>query len=210
MTRSTKILTTKNVAFTAVLAALCVVVNTFSPAVGPLKMTFSYTVCFVAGHFFGPVVGALVGVFGDAMGCLAKGYAPDPLLSVGSVLIGLLPGIVQYFSRLFRVKNRALYGVIWTIVTFVLVYVVVTVFWNTFALWFMYGKGSKTYWGYMAGRIGPQTAVWAVNLGLSLILYPVLSQVLHFRPTTIWDYVKQIRADRHAKIQEPADIEESD
>ena len=203
MTKKTKILTTKNIAFAAVLAALCVVTNSFAIATGPFKLTFSYTVCFVAGHFFGPIVGGLVGVFGDAMGCLAKGYAPDPLLAVGSILIGVLPGLVQYLSRLFKIKQRDVYGVVWTVVSLLLVYVVVTVFWNTFALWIMYGKGTKTYWAYMAGRIAPQTAVWAINLGLSLVLYPVLSRVLHFAPTTIWDYIKRLKEEKQTKEQAP-------
>ena len=202
MTRKTKILTTKNIAFAAVLAALCVVTNSFAIATGPFKLTFSYTVCFIAGHFFGPIVGGLVGVFGDAMGCLAKGYAPNPLLSVGSILIGVLPGLIQYLSRLLKIKNRDLYGVVWTIVSLVVVYVVVTVFWNTFALWLMYQQGKKTFWAYLAIRIGPQTVVWAINLGLSLVLYPVLSRVLHFAPTTIWDYIKRLKEEKQAKEAE--------
>ncbi|MBQ4444559.1 MAG: folate family ECF transporter S component [Clostridia bacterium] len=184
------LLTTRDVAFSAVLVALGIVTNSFALDTGTHSVTFTYTVCFIAGHFFGPLVGALVGGIGDIVGCFVKGYSPNPLILVGSVLVGLLPGLIQLLSRRAKVK-KDLYPPLWTVVSFVVTYVVVTVFWNTFALWFSYARASKTYWVYMLARLPLQTIVWAINLGLSLVLYPVLSRVLRVSPTSVIQKIKE-------------------
>ena len=184
------LLTTRDVAFSAILVALGIVTNTFALDTGAHSITFTYTICFIAGHFFGPLVGALVGGIGDIVGCFAKGYTPNPLILVGSILVGLLPGLIQLLSKKIRVKKE-LYPPLWTVVSFAVTFVAVTVFWNTFALWFSYARATKTYWVYMLARLPLQTIVWAVNLGLSLVLYPVLSRVLKVSPTSVLQKIKE-------------------
>lgn len=187
------LLTTRDVAFAAVLVALGIVTNTFALDTGSHSITFNYCICFIAGHFFGPAVGAIVGGVGDIVGCFAKGYAPNPLILVGSVLIGLIPGLLQLLSHKIRIKQEW-YAPVWTVISFVFTFVIVTVFWNTFALWFSYARASRTYWVYMLARLPLQTLVWAVNLGLSLVLYPVISRVLHVQPTSIIQKVREHKA----------------
>ena len=184
------LLTTRDVAYAAVLVALGIVTNSFALDTGAHSITFTYTICFIAGHFFGPLVGAIVGGVGDIVGCFVKGYSPNPLILVGSVLVGLIPGLLQLLSRKIRVKNE-IYPPLWTVLSFVATFVVVTVFWNTFALWFSYARASKTYWVYMLARLPLQTIVWAVNLGLSLVLYPVISKVLRVSPTSVVQKIKE-------------------
>ena len=200
--RKRTLLTTRDVAFSAILVALGIVTNTFALDTGAHSITFTYTICFIAGHFFGPLVGALVGGIGDIVGCFAKGYTPNPLILVGSVLVGLLPGLIQLLSKKIPVKKE-LYPPLWTVASFVVTFVVVTVFWNTFALWFSYAKASKTYWVYMLARMPLQTIVWAVNLGLSLVLYPVLSKVLKVTPTSVVQKIKERRQPDDAPVSQP-------
>lgn len=188
------LLTTRDVAFAAVLVALGIVTNTFALDTGTHSITFTYCICFIAGHFFGPLVGAIVGGVGDVVGCFAKGYTPNPLILVGSILVGLLPGIIQLISRKVKVKPD-MYGPVWTVVSFVVTYIVVTVFWNTFALWFSYARATKTYWVYMLARLPLQTIVWAVNLGLTFVLYPVISRVLHVKPTSVVQKIKERKVE---------------
>lgn len=191
------LLTTRDVAFAAVLAALSIVANSFSINTGTFSISFSYTVCFMAGHFFGPLVGAIVGVVGDTIGCVVQGYAPNPLISVGSILVGLLPGLVQWLSKVIKVPPKW-YAAIWIVASYLLVYVVVTVFWNTFALWFSFIRSSgKSYWMYMAGRLPLQTVVWAINLGITFVLYPIASRLLHVKPQSLWE---RIPAESRARI----------
>ena len=52
--------TAQKIAYLAVFVALNVVVGIFSPRLGTLKITLTYTVCFLAGYFFGPIAGGLV------------------------------------------------------------------------------------------------------------------------------------------------------
>jgi ECF transporter S component (folate family) len=195
------LLTTRDVAYAAVLVALGIVTNTFALDTGAHSITFTYTICFIAGHFFGPLVGAIVGGVGDIVGCFVKGYSPNPLILIGSILVGLIPGLVQFFSRKIKVKQEV-FAPLWTVTSFVLTFIIVTVFWNTFALWFSYARASKTYWVYMLARLPLQTIVWAVNLGLSLVLYPVISRVLGVRPTSVIQTIKErnnadVQPERH-------------
>ena len=181
-----RLLSTRDVAFAAVLTALGIVANSVSINTGVFSLSFSYTVCFLAGHFFGPLVGAIVGMVGDMVGCFVQGYSPNPLILLGSVLVGLLPGLIQLLSKVVRVPAK-LYAPLWIVLSYVAVYAVVTVFWNTFALWFSFARSSKSYWVYMAGRVPMQTVVWAINMALTFVLYPIASRVLHIRPHTIWE-----------------------
>ena len=73
--------TAQKIAYLAVFVALNVVVGIFSPRLGTLKITLTYTVCFLAGYFFGPIAGGLVGGLGDVIGCfVGGGYAPSALI----------------------------------------------------------------------------------------------------------------------------------
>lgn len=201
------LLTTRDVAFAAVLVALGIVTNTFALDTGTHSITFTYTICFVAGHFFGPAVGAIVGGVGDLVGCFAKGYAPNPLILVGSILVGLIPGLLQLLSHKIRIKKEW-YAPLWTVLSFVLTFIVVTMFWNTFALWFTYARAKKTYWVYMIGRLPLQTLVWAVNLGLSLVLYPVISKVLRVQPTSIVQKVKERHTEPQSEPKQERSLKE--
>lgn len=183
------LLTTRDIAFAAVLAALSIVANSFSINTGSFSISFSYTVCFLAGHFFGPLVGLIVGVVGDTIGCFVQGYSPNPLILLGSALVGLLPGLVQVVSKKIKVDPKW-YMPIWILVSYAVVYCLVTVFWNTFALWFSFIRASgRTYWVYMAARLPLQTAVWAINIGLTFVLYPIASRLLKVSPTTLWEHI---------------------
>lgn len=52
----------------------------------------------MAGIFFGPIVGAAVGLVADVVGCMLKGYEPNPIIAVGSTCIGLFSGLVYHYA----------------------------------------------------------------------------------------------------------------
>lgn len=102
--RKKRYFTAQKIAYLAVFVALNVVVGIFSPRLGTLKITLTYTVCFLAGYFFGPIAGGLVGGLGDVIGCfVGGGYAPNPVILCASVLIGVIPGLTSYI----KIKNSA-------------------------------------------------------------------------------------------------------
>lgn len=89
----------KTVAAAAVLVAMNIILaRVFAVNIGPaLRITISTTPIFLAGLWFGPLVGALCGATGDLLGSLFQGYAPNPLIMATAVLCGLLPGLMKKY-----------------------------------------------------------------------------------------------------------------
>lgn len=80
----------------ALLTALSLVCGKFlAISVGNvLRFSLENLPILLAGMLFGPVAGMLVGVVADLLGCLAVGYAINPLVTVGAAIIGLLGGLL--------------------------------------------------------------------------------------------------------------------
>ena len=51
----------------------------------------------MAGIWFGPFVGAAVGFGADYFGCFLKGFAPNPVTTLGFVAIGFVSGLVSMY-----------------------------------------------------------------------------------------------------------------
>lgn len=47
-----------------------------------------------AGIVFGPISGAAVGIVADLVGCVAVGYAINPIITAGAAIVGLTAGLV--------------------------------------------------------------------------------------------------------------------
>lgn len=159
--------TTRRIAYIAMLIALSVVIGTFSPRIMGNKLTFSYTLNFIAGYFFGGVAGILVGGLGDLFGCLLAGYAPNPILLVSSCLLGLIPALVK------KIKAPSYVHII---ISYVLCTVICSAFINTYGL--MLYSGGRSYFAYMAYRLSTQSIVIAINIALTCVLQPVLSKII--------------------------------
>ena len=50
----------------------------------------------LAAVMFGPLAGLAVGIVQDVVGCLAVGYIINPIITVGSGLVGLIAGLVYH------------------------------------------------------------------------------------------------------------------
>lgn len=85
-------------AFAGVLIAMNIVLaRLVAINIGPtLRITVSQTPIFLAGFWFGPVVGGICGFLGDLIGSLLQGYAPNPFISVSAILAGVLPGLLRH------------------------------------------------------------------------------------------------------------------
>lgn len=162
---------TKKLVYTALLVAVNVVLNSLDVSVSAFgtKLTFSYIPCFIAGIFLGPLAGFLTGLLGDILGFLihSQGLAWMPLITVSSALIGLIPGLVFRFVKLNPIFNIFL--------SFALVFIICTVFLNTFALFQVYSRG-RTFWVYLGVRMTTQPIVFAINAAIILFLYAPLKK----------------------------------
>ncbi len=47
----------------------------------------------MAGLWFGPLAGGLVGLVSDLLGCLIQGYAVNPIITLGAILWGVIPAL---------------------------------------------------------------------------------------------------------------------
>ena len=81
----------------ALLSAMEVVLARFIVPMPNPTMRFSIEAVpiIVAGFLYGPAAGGLVGVVGDAAGCLFSGYGYNPLFCVPPLLYGLCGGLFR-------------------------------------------------------------------------------------------------------------------
>lgn len=95
-----KKLNIKTIAFAGVLIAMnLVLARVLAINIGPtLRITLSATPIFLAGLWFGPLVGGICGGSSDLLGCLLQGYAPNPFILVTSVLAGVLPALFKKYA----------------------------------------------------------------------------------------------------------------
>ncbi len=90
----------------ALLIALSIVLGKYLAISTPVfRFSLENLPILMAGIFFGPVIGGLVGGVADIIGCLQVGYTINPLITLGGVLVGVLSGTIALcFSR----KDRGL------------------------------------------------------------------------------------------------------
>lgn len=83
----------------ALLAAMSIVLGKFGAInIGnSIRIGFGGLPIQMAGIFFGPVIGAAVGLVADVIGCLLKGYAINPIITLGSTCIGLFSGLMFHY-----------------------------------------------------------------------------------------------------------------
>ena len=82
----------------AIFSAISIVCGKFlAISVGDtLRFSLENLPIILSGVIFGPTVGAFTGLVADIVGCILRGYAINPILTLASVLIGFLAGAVYY------------------------------------------------------------------------------------------------------------------
>ncbi len=170
----------KAISYIALLTAVSAVCNIFTVLVGvgnSFAISFTYIPCFISGAFFGPFAGFLTGVLGDLLGILIAPKGDfNPLIMLGSSMLGLIPGLVFYAAR--KINKKSINYEILTIISFVLVFLVATNI-NTLGLYLFYFRGvGKTLQAVYALRLPKQLIVWALNLIICLVLVKPVSKLL--------------------------------
>ena len=150
---------TRVVATCALLCALSVVFARFTTVMPSAISRFSIEAVPIAlaGYFFGPIAGVMVGAVSDTVGCLFSGYGWDPVLTVSPMLLGLFAGLLR--PLLYKMEKP------WD-------------FWRV-AVTLLPGKllGSvlwQSYWlvllGHSKRAMGPLMVYRAAEAGLELVL----------------------------------------
>ena len=102
------VMTAQTLAYSALLAAISVIfarLLSFAPSPS-MRWSLDKFPLFMAGMFFGPVVGGTVGFAADAVGCLFSPYGINPVFSIPAILYGVFGGI---FRRLIGKRHSLLW-----------------------------------------------------------------------------------------------------
>ena len=172
--KRTASMTTKTLTYCALLAALQVVMARLFGLMPSEFTRFSIEAIptILAGIFFGPVAGALVGFVADLVGCLFSGFGYNPLFCVPPILYGMCGGLFRRFLAkklsfprlLLTIAPAAVFG---------------SVLWQSFALDLVYGTG---FWVMLSTR-GIQFAIVMV---LEALIIHLLFKSRVFHHLGVW------------------------
>lgn len=111
MSKDERSLPLYRLAVCAFLVALSIVCGKFLaiPVGEILRFSFENLPILFAGLAFGPVAGALVGASADLLGCVLRGYAVNPWVTAGAVLIGLIAGLGGVLLRRLPLGGRVVF-----------------------------------------------------------------------------------------------------
>lgn len=164
------------IAYIAVVAALCVVVNMFEIKFVDVQFSLTLAVSALAGIILGGAFGFVACFLGDLVGFLynSSGYMYMPWIGIAMGCVALISGMLIGGVRL-SVKGGVYIklGIV-SVSTFLLC----TVGINTTAFWLLYAKGVP-YFTYLTARLFVQGQIWnsLLNYALLFVLVPVLKNV---------------------------------
>lgn len=156
-----KIFSTKTLVTCSLLAALSIIFGKFLaiPVSDTLRFSFENTPLFLAGFTFGPIIGGTVALVADIVGSLLRGYAINPLITLGAVSIGVLGGL--FFKAL---KNAPTFFRV--LLPIIIAHIIGSLLIKTFGLSFMSGT--------------PFTELFLMRTVNYLIIIPVDTLVIYF------------------------------
>ncbi len=170
-----KLTHTQKLVYISVLTAICTIANCFLtiPITPANSLSFTITVCFIAGYLLGAKAGFIVGFVGDLIGCIVFPQGVYlPLMSVASGLYGMIPGILfGYFNGKSKWTSY-----IKTALSALIIYIVCSVVLNSISLWILYS--SKTFSAYLIVRLPLMTLNAVINCALCMVIVTTLPRIL--------------------------------
>lgn len=174
----------KKIAFLAVFLALSVVANSLIDVdLSPNnKLTFTYTVCFIAAYVMGGVPAFFIAFAGDGLGFLIKPSGIYWLFGITLGLYALLAGCLMHYLPPKGKAGPFLY--VKAVITIIICYLAFTLCLNTVVNYYYvkfilyHGEWNKAFWVYLGGRIGIQSAVYFINAAICIVLLPVVYRLV--------------------------------
>lgn len=160
---------TRTIVFLGLLVAMHIVLTRLVVIeLGSYRISVGSVCTVLAGLWLGPVAGGICGLLSDILGCLLKGYAINPLITVAAILWGVIPGLVRPMLTGGKVKKTAV-----ICISVAATSVLSTLVFTTAGLVWILGYN---FYAIMPGRI----AQWAIMTPI----YCVLTCMMYFSPLT--------------------------
>lgn len=181
--QSKVMLTTRTLAYCALLAALSVVLARLLIPMPNASTRFSIEAVpiFLAGMLFGSLPGALVGFAADLVGCLFSGYGYNPIFCVPPILYGLFGGIFRYYITQKPDLVRITLGWLPPVVLGSILY-------QSAALSWIYGDGTKES---LITFLTTRSIQFAITIVLDVIIVYLLCKANIFQRMGIWPERKE-------------------
>ena len=177
---SKRTMTTKTLAYCALLAALSVVLARLIIPMPNVTTRFSIEAVpiYLAGMLFGPMAGALVGFSADLVGCLFSGYGYNPLFCLPPILYGVFGGLLRrWLMGKPSLPRLAL--------SFLPPVVLGSILWQSAALSYVYNsKGS--FQASLVYFLSTRTVQFAVTLVLDVLIIYLLMKSRVFDRMGLW------------------------
>ncbi|MCM1368625.1 MAG: folate family ECF transporter S component [Roseburia sp.] len=166
--------TTKRITYTAVLAALALImkfVGQFMTLTPSFKLTLVYTVWLIAGATLGPLGGGAVCFISDVLGAIIfPTGAINPLLILGNTLYGVIAALVFRFTPGKAAVKFIASGIVCTLLCTCLI--------NTAAIWYWYKYSETlTFLQYFVSFRIMQPLVALVNIAVTVAMIPLLKRI---------------------------------
>lgn len=177
---SKRIMTTKTLAYCALLAALSVVLARLIIPMPNVTTRFSIEAVpiYLAGMLFGPMAGALVGFSSDLVGCLFSGYGYNPLFCLPPILYGVFGGLLRRWLMGKPSLPRLA-------VSFLPPVVLGSILWQSAALSYVYNsKGS--FQASLVYFLSTRTVQFAMTLVLDVLIIYLLMKSRVFDRMGLW------------------------
>lgn len=177
--KENKIMTTKTLAYCALLAALSVVLARLIIPMPDESTRFSIEAVpiYMAGMLFGPLAGGLVGFAADFVGCMFSGYGFNPLFCLPPILYGVCGGLFRYFLAKKVSVPRLILGLLPPVVLGSILY-------QSASLAYVYS--STTFMEYFLLKLGTRSVQFAITMVIDAVVIYLLFKARIFDRLNIW------------------------
>lgn len=186
MKKNQRTMTTKTLAYCALLAALSVVLARLIIPMPDESTRFSIEAVpiYMAGMLFGPLAGGLVGFAADFVGCMFSGYGFNPLFSLPPILYGVCGGLFRYFLANKVSVPRLILGFLPPVIFGSILY-------QSAALAYVYS--STTFMEYFILKLTTRSVQFAITMVIDAVVIYLLFKARIFDRLGIWPIKKKCK-----------------
>lgn len=186
MQKNKRAMTTKTMAYCALLAALSVVLARLIGLMPDPSTRFSIEAIpiFLAGMLFGPLAGGMVGFTADFVGCLFSAFGYNPIFCIPPILYGVFGGLLRHFLA----KGANLWRLA---VAFLPPVVLGSILYQSATLAYMYYEGAFLE-GFIL-KLSTRSVQFAITLVVDVLIIYLLMRTNIFTRMGIWPPAKKER-----------------